>query len=211
MNNNTTNFWPDDDGYNNNEDLRMFDQLQNMGFATDTEVASTIKKKHKTVYLAGPMEVDLDSKEKSQTPSALLKPYSVLWREQFTSLLEADPYNVWDIRNPTDNKLNEAGCYEISPENSLYYNPKVIVSTDKQNVLDCDYFVANFIQEEGLRLGTPVEFGWADIMDKFIIIIADKNSKLLLHPFITLADIILNSVEEAAEFLQIFPRADENW
>lgn len=168
----------------------IFDQLQNMGFMTPNKESAS--KDKIAVYLAGPMEVDLDATE---------KPYSVIWRESITSILEYDPENFWDIRNPTKGKLNSSGLYEITDDNRVNFNSYVIVKNDTNNVRDCDIFLCNLTQEI-ISVGTMVELGIAYENKKFILLVLPTNSKLREHPFIKeISTAIVSSVKEAADLL----------
>lgn len=125
-----------------------------------------------TIYLAGPIEQDLEL-ESTETP------HSIIWRDKLTSYLENDPVNVWDVRNPTRGKVID-GRYQKVAENSHCFNPGILFRTDLSDVDDSAFLVVNITQAAQGSIGTMFELGYAYAKDIPVICIGRSE-----HPFLT--------------------------
>jgi nucleoside 2-deoxyribosyltransferase len=139
-----------------------------------------------TIYLAGPIEgTSYDE--------------SINWREE------------------VENKLKDCGIKCLSPmrdhrhlqeENSIKFkeehgkeNPtataRAITSRDRHDVLSCDAILVSLKGSQKATIGTMIEFGWADMARKPIVMIMEKEGNLHDHPMVNeIASFKVTDLEE---------------
>lgn len=177
----------DDDEVVINEE-QLFDFLRSNAKSVAHSVGS--KNDVVTVYLAGPIEAELNQKS----------PHSIQWREKIKSLFELDCDVVWDIRDPNNGKTDGVN-YIKHQGNKHYYNPYILFRTDLANLAESDFVIVNLSKFER-GFGTPFELGYAYCMNKPIICICEPGV-IPEHPFITQSvEAFVYSEEEAVNLLK---------
>ena len=169
------------------EESKLFDFLRENA---KPQTVSRIDRDCITVYLAGPIEAELNQQA----------PHSIAWREHVKAILAMDEEVVWDVRDPNNGKAD--GVNYIKHEgNEHYYNPYILFRTDIQNVSESDFVIAN-LSKFVKGFGTPFEMGYAFCKGIPIICICEPGVKPE-HPFITESvDAIVYSEEEAINVIK---------
>lgn len=141
---------------------------------------------NKSVYLAG--HISGLSYEESRNG----------WRQEFAQLLPEHIHPFSPMRGKDFlkglNRMPEAGF-----DSFILATPSAIVTRDRNDVFTCDAMVACFTQGGTPSLGTAIEFGWANAMNKPIIMIADEDDLHREHAMLReMAGYITDSLEEAS-------------
>jgi len=143
------------------------------------------------IYLAGPI-------------SGLTYEQAALgWRQEIISMLP----DHWRCFSPMrgkaflDGKGPLQGAYTDSPLASI----QGILGRDRNDVRECDLMIACFLEADGnMSLGTAMEFGWADVWRKPVIMIADENDPHRQHPMLAGASVYLtDSLSKGAELAKV--------
>lgn len=158
--------------------------------------ASKSNKDSVTVYLAGPIEADLSTKN----------PHSIEWRKLIKALFELDDETVWDVRDPTNGTTDGKNYIKVDG-NQHYYNPYFLFRTCLRNVAESDFIVVN-LSKASYMFGTPFEMGYAYCKDIPIICICEPGV-IPEHPFITQSvDAFVYSEEEAVNLIKFMLQED---
>ena len=121
------------------------------------------------VYLAGPIS------------GLAYKEARFGWRHAFAEMMPDYIECLSPMRQTNDlsakRKLDIAG-YVGNP----LHTPAGITTRDHNDVKMCDAMVACFLESDGTRsLGTAVEFGWADVYRKPIVVIGKADDDHIKH------------------------------
>ena len=113
--------------------------------------------------------------------------------------LTFDEANFW--RKYATNYLNNNGILGVSPLRgkeflvdrgptglAAYDEPMAsdagIVSRDRSDVENADMVLVNLLGASKVSCGTPVEYGWADILRVPVVTVMEKEGSVYDHPFI---------------------------
>lgn len=175
----------DDESMPEVKGIKLFDFLQDIPKETSKKDRDCV-----TVYLAGPIEAELNQNE----------PHSISWREKIKALFDADLETVWDVRDPNKGKTDGKNYIKIEA-NSHHYNPYMLFKQDINNVAESDFIIVN-LSRFITGFDTPFEMGYAFCKNIPIICICEPGV-LPEHPFITQSvDAFAFSEEEAVNLLK---------
>ena len=147
---------------------------------------------YKTVYLAGPI-TGLTYGDARHG-----------WRKEFALML---PPHIIPL-SPMRGKDALMGETDIQGDPDMYSSNALcsafgVVTRDRNDVKNCDVMVACFLGVDHASLGTAVEFGWADIYRKPVIMVIEDKDNIHLHAFLTeIAGYRINNLEEAAQIVR---------
>lgn len=153
----------------------------------------------RSVYLAGPIK------------GLTYEVARLGWRLDFVNKLDQVSGGSIVCRSPMRAKqfLKDQGAISGRPDayaSEPLATQKGITTRDRNDVLSCDAMVANFLGAERLSGGTAIEFGWADLARKPIVMVIEKNGIMESglpnphwHPmFNEIAGYIVQDLDEAA-------------
>lgn len=140
------------------------------------------------VYLAGPI-ASLDLNEANG------------WRIEMAKHLAAAGITAYNPLRHKIQYLPQTGPVGHDTEHYVDH-PLVmadaITARDRNDVITSDLMIANFLNYEGKPTGTAVEFGWADMANVPILVIA--NPDFTMHPMLeSLTDFRCDSLPQAVE------------
>lgn len=139
------------------------------------------------VYLAGPI-------------LGITHGQAVEWREYAKTLF---PENIICL-SPMRNKeyLQGVGKITIQEYPDPLSTPKGINTRDRNDVIRCDVVLANFLGATNLSLGTAIEFGWADMLRKPVVVTMTEKD-IHYHKMIRdIAGYIFPTIEESVEMVK---------
>ncbi len=139
------------------------------------------------VYLSGPI-------------SGLSYEEATKWR-----LFVTDVLNAFDIKtlDPMRGKEVLAGCALLNAETVIDHGiaPFDIFQRDYCDVYECDVMLVNLTQRID-SIGTIMEIGWAEAMNKTIVLVTTEALFEKLHPFIVLScDKIVYDMRDAVKYI----------
>lgn len=120
-----------------------------------------------SVYLAGPIR-GLTYKQSSgwrERAAAFLTKHSIV-------ALSPLRYNKTIVGSGPINDSDEA--HPLTSEDG-------ITARDRMDVMRCDVILANFLGATQASCGTPIEFGWADILRKPVIMVMEPDGNPFDH------------------------------
>ena len=145
----------------------------------------------RSVYLAGPIT------------GLTQEGASYGWRKELMDLLPEHIEGYSPMR--ATNFLKDIGVLTVANSTDHFMTtPAAIDCRDLNDVKMCDVLVACFLEaaEGYLSLGTAKEFGWAEILDKPIVMIAKEGDPHREHPMMfNSAGYVVDNLEDAAEVI----------
>ncbi len=133
--------------------------------------------------------------------------------------LHYDEANDWRILASA--ALNDVGIDALSPMRAkafLKYVGKIkskdypdhplstddgITTRDRNDVMDCDVVLVNFLGAHSASPGTPVEFGWADILRKPVVMVIEREGSPYDHPIIrSIAGFRVETLDEGLDVVK---------
>lgn len=139
----------------------------------------------KSIYLCGPI-------------SGLSFEECIDWRRYFAKRLAADIVPLSPMRGRE--YLAKEKSIGDSYEESILSNRKAITSRDRNDVMNCDMMVANFLGATRVSIGSIIEFGWADAFRKPVICVMENDqSNVHEHAILnTITGFRVKTLDEAA-------------
>jgi len=144
-----------------------------------------------TIYLAGPIEgTSYDT--------------SVNWRKEVEEKLKGSGIKCLSpmrdhrhLEEKSEIKFNAS-----QGENDPTATARAITSRDRHDVLTCDAILVNLKESKKITIGTMIEFGWADMARKPIVMIMEKGN-LHDHPMVNdIASFKVSSLEEGIRVIK---------
>lgn len=128
---------------------------------------------------------------------------AVGWRNQIRDRIK----DTFRVISPLD--ITELPATFDKEHDKMGFEYPEIVSSTKEVIYDRDHLYVkwadvlfvNLLQKED-SIGTLVEIGMATAWDKYIIIVANKDSKLLKHPFTTRRAHVVTTLEDGIECIE---------
>lgn len=120
----------------------------------------------KSVYLCGPI-------------TGLSYKGTTDWRKYVARHLAADIVPLSPMRGKAYLKKEKdiAHSYDKSPLSTA----KAITTRDRNDVMNCDVMLVNFLGAKVVSVGSVVEFGWADAFRKPVVLVSEKDN-IHRHP-----------------------------
>lgn len=89
-------------------------------------------------------------------------------------------------RSPLRGKefLRETGIITIDTYSNAIASDEGIVARDRYDVMNSDLVLSRLLGAPAVSVGTPVEYGWADMTRTPMITVMEKEGSLYDHPFI---------------------------
>jgi nucleoside 2-deoxyribosyltransferase len=136
------------------------------------------------IYLAGGISL-LSYKEATE------------WRDIVAAKLSLDRFDILDPMRQKSYLSSEEAIKDSYP-NTITAGSKAVYRRDKFDVARCDVVLVN-LDTVKQSVGTFVEIGMADALNKLIIIV---SSKKITHPFLTENSILISNLDDAIEFIK---------
>lgn len=137
----------------------------------------------KSIYLCGPMS-GCTYKECSD------------WRKYVARHLAPDIVPVSPMRGKKylENEKEIRHAYE----ETIMGSARAITTRDRFDVMNCDMMLANFLNAPKVSIGSMIEFGWADVMRKPVILVMEPKGNYHEHPIVEqIAGFRVDTLDEA--------------
>lgn len=141
----------------------------------------------KSVYLCGPM-------------SGVKTSDSAGWRKYVAAKLAHDIIPLSPLRGKSFLKNDDIIAHTY---NNVIATAEAITTRDRNDVINCDLVMANFLGAEIVSIGSVIELGWADMMRKPIVLIMEPGN-IHKHPIIdTICGYKTHTLDEAINIVNI--------
>jgi nucleoside 2-deoxyribosyltransferase len=135
------------------------------------------------IYLSGPM-TGLRSEEANS------------WREYIRISMPPNIQCLSPLRGQVDIGANEVIKSDYC--NSLFCNQRAITSRDRNDVIQCDLAIVNFLGAKRVSIGSVIEMGWLDILRKPIVLVMEESGNYHDHPIVKdMSHFIVKDLDEA--------------
>ncbi len=140
------------------------------------------------VYLAGPIR-------------GLSFDEAIEWRNKaIDRLAQVDIECLSPMRNKE--LISEVEKITDSYDDIKGYSSKEIFLRDKFDIMNSDILLFNFLNRKVSIIGSLFELAWGYLMNKYCVVVVDKDSIYAKHPFVKeSSSIIFNDLEEATEYI----------
>jgi hypothetical protein len=141
-----------------------------------------------TVYLAGPIR-------------GLAYDSAIGWRQDVEAKLDdvgikcLSPMRNKELIKTVDKILD-------SYENMNGYSSKDIFNRDKFDIINSDILLFNFLNRKVSIIGSLFELAWGHLLNKYCIVVVNKDSIYAKHPFVKeSACIMFENLDEAVDYI----------
>ena len=82
------------------------------------------------------------------------------------------------------------------------YTPAELYRRDKFDIIHSDILLVNLLNTRNTPIGTTFELAWGTLLDKYCVVVVDKESIFSTHPFVIgSASIKFSTMEKALEYI----------
>ena|SRR3990167_2407105 len=114
----------------------------------------------KRLYLSGPL-------------AGISYDEAVDWRKYVASKLASDIVTLSPMRGKSY-LSKEKTLVNYKYENSILSNSRAITTRDRNDVMNCDMVLVNFLGAKTISIGSVIEIGWADSFRKPVVMVANR-------------------------------------
>lgn len=82
------------------------------------------------------------------------------------------------------------------------YTPAELYRRDKFDIIHSDIILVNLLHTKNTPIGTTFELAWGTLLDKYCVVVVDKESIFSTHPFVIgSASVKFDNMDKALEYI----------